>query len=240
MTKICAACGYKSGRKAPTWCVCGLVNAWVDEETTSTALESPSALVRADSIAVTPTERVVTGTAFDLPLGGGVPLGGALLIWGKSGSGKTRLTLQMARKMSPVVVVSLEMTEEETTKILTSFDIDTSQVWITREQNWRPLALRVRPRLVIVDSLSVWGYGATDEMRLCYNWSHEHGITVAAICHATSNGKAKGGTGPTHWSDAALIVRGKGNGRATVDTPSKNRFGPTGPGRPVGRGSIAR
>jgi predicted ATP-dependent serine protease len=130
------------------------------------------------------------------------------------------------------------MPEDDTARLLTAHEIDLSRVWVTRERNWRDCVAQAKPKLVLVDSISVFGYGAEEEMHQAYEFAHATGITVACICHATVAGKSKGGTGPVHWSDAALVVRAKGKGRVTVDTPSKNRFGPTGPGRPVGRGSI--
>lgn len=180
-----------------------------------------------------------SGTAFDTVLGGGVPRGAALLVWGKSGSGKTRLTLQLARKCGPVAFVSLEMIPDEIARTLAAVDVDPKSVWVTQERNWRDAVAAAKPRLVVVDSISVWEHHVETEMHAIYEWAHQTGITVAAICHATTSGKAKGGTGPTHWSDAALVVRARGAGRVTLDTPSKNRFGATGPGRPVGRGMIA-
>lgn len=199
---------------------------------------APSGLVRADAIDPAEAPKVKTGTAFDVVLGGGVPKGAALLIWGKSGSGKTRVTVQLCRKLTPAVIVSREMPCEDMAKLLDVLGIPRQHVWITREPDWRETALAVRPRFVLVDSLSVWEHKVEDEMRQTFEWAHAHGITTASICHATTDGKSKGGTGPVHWSDAALVVRARGRGQVTVDTPAKNRFGATGPGRPVGRGSI--
>ena len=194
--------------------------------------------MRADALDASEVVRTKTGSAFDTVLGGGVPKGAALLIWGKSGSGKTRITMRLCEKLFPAVFVSLELPADDSAKLLDQLGVPRNQVWVTRERAWRDAALAVRPKLVVVDSISVFEHGATEEMRLSFEWAHAHGVTVACVCHATTDGKAKGGTGPVHWSDAALVVKSKGRGAVTIDTPAKNRFGPTGPGRPVGRSTI--
>ena len=245
MPLICAACGTRSPRKNPGWCPsCGLDNAWVDDTGVSVASGRVGAaadgLIRADALHVATVTRMRSGGPLDTVLGGGIPCGSALLAWGPSGSGKTRIALQIAREIHPVAVVSLEMTTTDTMATLSALRVPLPHVWVTRSMDWRPLVASApaRPRVVIVDSLSVYGRDVEQEMRRIYDWSHSVCITVIAICHATTEGRAKGGTGPTHWSDAAIIVRSKGRGRVTVDTPAKNRFGPTGPGRPIGRGLI--
>ena len=181
-----------------------------------------------------------SGGPLDTVLGGGIPTGAAVLLWGRSGSGKTRVALQIAHRVHPVALVNLEMVADDVTKTLAALQIPPAHVWVSREPNWRPLVARTpeRPRAVIIDSLNAINCDPEREMRATYDWCHATGITALAICHATVDGKAKGGSGPTHWSDAAVIVRAKGRGRITVDTPAKNRYASTGPGRPIGRGSI--
>lgn len=140
--------------------------------------------------------------------------------------------------MYPAVFVSLESPREDAAKTLVDLGLDLNRVWITDARDWRAVALSARPRLTVVDSISVFD-NVIAEMKAAHEWAHAHRVTVAAICHATVDGKAKGGTGPTHWSDAALVVKPRGKGLVSLETPTKNRFGPTGPGRPVGRGTIA-
>lgn len=242
MAKICAACGHKTPDNDPGWCTgCGLDNAWVDD-VGDVARPVPGSeggrLVRADAVDASELPRLVTGTPFDKPLGGGIPRGACLLVWGRSGSGKTRLVLQLCGHLHPAVFVSREMPEEQTASYVASLGIERKRIWITRDVDWRAVALRARPRLVAIDSISMWGHDAAREMALAYEWAHARRITVIAICHTTKSGEAKGSSELAHLSDAALVVRQKGKGRVTVHAPTKNRFAPTGPLAPIGVGSI--
>jgi predicted ATP-dependent serine protease len=245
VAKICAACGHRTSNNDPGWCPgegCGLDNAWVDDVGTGPRHpgepDGSGRLVRADAIDASELPKTKTGTPFDAPLGGGVPRGACLLVWGRSGSGKTRLVLRLCGQMHPAVFVSREMPEEQTAGYLAKLDVERERVWITRDTDWRAVALRVRPKIVAIDSISVWGYDAPREMAAAYEWAHAHRVTVIAICHTTKSGEQKGSSELAHYSDAALVVRQKGKGRVTLHAPSKNRFAPTGPLAPVGVGSI--
>ena len=246
MAKICAACGHKTSDNNPGWCPgpnCGLDNAWVDDLGDSPRRpgepQSPGRLVRADALDASELPKVKTGTIFDEPLGGGVPRGAMLLIWGKSGSGKTTIALQLCGKLRPAVFVSREMPEEMTASYLVKLNVPRESTWVTRDSDWRAVAMRARPKLVVIDSISMWGFDAAREMAAAYEWAHEHRVTVVAVCHTTKSGEAKGASTLTFLSDAALVVRQKGRGRVTMHAPTKNRFAPTGLLAPVGVGSLA-
>lgn len=242
MAKICAACSRKSESNDPGWCACGLDNAWVDDlgdaPLAPRSASSGGRLVRADALSTAEIQRIKTGTMFDTPLGGGVPRGACLLVWGRSGSGKTRLALQLCAAMKPAVFVSLEMPEEMTASYLVALGVPRESTWVTRERDWRSVALRARPKLVVVDSVSEYGFGAPAEMAAAYEWAHAHRVTVVCIAHATKDGNMKGSSELAHKADSALVVRARGRGRVTLHAPTKNRFAATGPLAPIGSGSI--
>lgn len=241
MAQICAACGHRTTEKQPGWCRCGLDNAWVDDlgdVPHGPRSNGAGRLVRADALDASELPKVRTGTIFDEPLGGGVPRGACLLLWARSGAGKTRLAALLCKQIHPAVFVSLEMPEDQTAHYLEMLCVPRRNVWVTRDRDWRAVALRARPRLVIVDSISVYKHDAPSEMQAAFEWAHQHRITVICICHATKDGNAKGSSELGHYSDAALVVRQKGRGRVTMHAPEKNRFAPTGLLAPVGKGSI--
>jgi predicted ATP-dependent serine protease len=195
-------------------------------------------LVRADTLDASPIVRLRTGTAFDAPLGGGVPRGACVLVWGRSGSGKTRLALTMAKSLRPVVLVSREMPTDDVARLLVALKLPRDAVWVTRDEDWTTQALEVRPKLVILDSISEFE-DPINAMAEAYEWAHEHRVIVFAVCHSTKGGDQAGSSKLTHKCDAALVVRAKGRGRVTVHGPRKNRYAPTGALAPIGTGSIA-
>lgn len=243
MAQICGSCGHRTIERSPGWCPgCGLDSAWFDDlgdvERRPGVVAPGGRLVRSDALDAPEVVRVTTGTGFDQILGGGVPLGACLLLWGRGGVGKTRIAMKLCCKLRPSVFVSREMPEDMTAGYIQSLGVPRESLWVTREADWRAVALRVRPRLVVVDSISKWGNDAGREMELAYEWAHEHRVVVVAICHATKAGDAKGSSELGHQSDAAIVVRARGRGYVTMHAPSKNRFAPTGALAPVARVSI--
>lgn len=243
MAKICGSCGHRTTERDPGWCPgCGLDSAWFDDvgdiPLKPGAPIGSGALVRSDALPTREIVRVKTGTGFDQVLGGGVPLGACLLLWGRGGVGKTRLAMALCARLRPAVFVSREMPEEMTAGYLDTLGVPRESTWVTREPNWRPLVVRVRPRLVVVDSISKWGHDAGHEMELAYEWAHQRRVTVVAICHATKRGDAKGSSELGHQCDTAIVVRARARGQITMHAPEKNRFAPTGVSAPVARVSI--
>ncbi len=175
--------------------MCGGVSSFVK-------VEGPHGLQRASQLATKPTKRYSTGVGeLDTALGGGLPAGATVLLWGRGGSGKSRIALRVGTRLGSCLAVSLEMTEELCRDTAASAGGDLDQLYITRDEQ-RELP---RVRCVVWDSISRTIDQDAALVRL-EAWAKKTGGVVLLVCHANKSGDYRGPSTLQHWPDAELRV----------------------------------
>jgi predicted ATP-dependent serine protease len=173
--------------------------------------------------------RVATGEReLDELLGGGFATGSAVLVYGRHGSGKSRLTYRWATR-EPCLVVCPELSLDVARAIIASTGGQLSTAYLLQELvGWELEVERLGVRSLVLDSL-----GAAPRpvplLRAAQGWAQRSGGVAYCIQHANKKGDHRGDTSLAHWADYEL--------RAAKPTPTasstrieirKTRLGPTG------------
>lgn len=221
MSWTCCTCELVSrARIKPTLCHhCGALDTFLR----TAAAADASSFQRADTLVSSkPTPRYTTNEReLDALLGGGLPAGSTILLWGRGGSGKSRCALRWSTRNALTACVSVEMTEELCTTSCASAGGRLDRLLITRAVDAEPPR---SARFVIYDSISK----ARDQdavLDRLEQWAKRTGGVAIAICHATKAGDYRGASTLQHWPDVEIQVSAtkKHPGHARVRI-NKSRF----------------
>lgn len=157
---------------------------------------------RASEIKPSFVKRYSTGIGeLDTALGGGIPAGSTIMLWGRGGSGKSRSALRIGTQLGQCLCVSIEMTEELCTATAASAGGNIEKLFITRDES---TALPGRGvRCVVWDSISRTVKQEEALVRL-EAWAKRTGGVVLLVCHATKGGEYRGPSTLQHWPDAEI------------------------------------
>lgn len=227
----CLACGRTERSTAvPPACICGVEQSWLaPDEDVITGRSHGVRAVLASSMAAVELPRVATGEAeLDELLGGGFARGSAVLVYGRQGAGKSRLTYRWATR-DPCLVVCPELALDVARAIIASTGGQLATAYLLQElDGWETEAERLGIRSLVIDSL-----GAAPRpvplLRAAQAWAQRSGGVAYCLQHANKKGDHRGETSLAHWADYEL--------RAAKPTPTatstrieirKTRLGPTG------------
>jgi predicted ATP-dependent serine protease len=173
--------------------------------------------------------RIRTGALeLDELLGGGIAVGSAVLVYGRRGSGKTRLTYRWATR-SPCLVVCPELSLDVARLIVesTGGSLDTAYLLQSLE-GWQLEAERLGVRSLVVDSLAA-APNATALLRSLQAWARGCTGVAWAIQHSTKKGDHRGDTSVAHWADYEMrLSKPSPTASSTRIELLKTRLGPTG------------
>ncbi|OFW65963.1 MAG: hypothetical protein A2Y74_05370 [Actinobacteria bacterium RBG_13_63_9] len=185
--------------------------------------------VLASSMAAVDLPRVATGEHdLDELLGGGFATGSSVLVYGRQGAGKSRLTYRWATR-EPCLVVCPELSLDVARAIIASTGGQLATAYLLQEiAGWEGEAERLGVRSLVLDSL-----GAAPRpvplLRAVRGWAQRTSAVAYCLQHANKKGDHRGETSLGHWADYEL--------RAAKPTPTaistrielrKTRLGPTG------------
>jgi len=194
----CLACEAEArGSQEPPQCECGLERSWVVEGSSA----AKGASVLASELERVELPRLRTGAReLDQLLGGGPARGSTVLIYGKRGTGKSRLTYRFASAYR-CLVVHPEMALEVARHVAESTGATLERVHLQAElEGWQAEASRVRARAVVIDSLAA-ADDQVSELRASQRWARRSSSVVYCIAHATKAGDHRGSTELAHWAD---------------------------------------
>jgi len=188
-------------------------------------------------------KRIKTNISeFDRVLGGGIVPGSVILLGGEPGIGKSTLVLQIAERVSNIVLyVSGEESAEQVKMRADRLNIKTRNLKFLSEINIDNIIAtiqNIKPNLVILDSIqTVFSEelegpsgsiskvkGATTKLISC---AKENQIPVILIGHVTKEGQVAGPKTLEHLVDTVLYLEGDRFHNFRILRSSKNRFGPT-------------
>lgn len=221
MLWACVLCDYReSSRVEPKLCGrCGATDTY-----SSLEIEVKKPRRARELLNSTHYERVSTGDEnLDILLQGGFVRGHTVLVWGKGGSGKSRITLRWASKMPGLAgVVSLEMADS-----LTAFAADSAGADIDNLDISETVVDFDPYRTIVFDSISVIpDKQAAEVCASLTTWAKKTGGLAFVICHITKAGDLAGRGWLEHWPDYVLRVSQARKVRGARIRVMKSRFSP--------------
>ncbi len=193
-----------------------------------------------------PVERMATGIGeIDRVLGGGIVPGGAVLIGGEPGVGKSTLLLQVGGSLAAagrqVLIASAEESADQVGLRAERLGIRGDGVDLLAVDGIDQIidaADHTRPDLLIVDSIQtvsapeVGGTaGGVAQIRECaarvIRFAKDHATAVVLIGHVTKDGGIAGPKILEHMVDVVLYLEGDADHELRMLRSLKNRFGAT-------------
>ena len=252
---VCQACGASHARWNGRCDACGAWNSLVEETAApplaAGARKAPrkpgagldfSALDGPES----PPPRRMTGIAeFDRVLGGGLVPGGAALVGGDPGIGKSTLLLQAAAALASSGASVAYITGEEAIDQIRDrarrLGLSAAPVALAAETALRVILdglKRERPDVVIIDSVqTLWSDmldaapGSVAQVRACaqelVRFAKKTGASILLVGHVTKDGQIAGPRVVEHLVDAVFYFEGERGRHFRILRGVKNRYGAT-------------
>ncbi len=182
----------------------------------------------------------------DRVLGGGVVHGGAVLLAGEPGIGKSTLLLQLgdalARGQHRVIYVSAEESPRQLKLRSERLGASNSALGVIGETSLEPILAAVEkaaPEILCVDSVQALRSadldgppGSVGQVRHCADRLVElckrREIALFLVGHVTKEGAIAGPKSLEHLVDTVLTFEGEAQSEHRILRAQKNRFGPTG------------
>ena len=248
----CQSCGFQSTKWLGRCPECGSWSSFVEELRAPAhggggAAAPASPLVPLAEVEQEEVPRAPSGLAqLDRVLGGGVVAGGAVLLAGEPGIGKSTLLLQLAERLAAqgrrVVYASAEESPRQLRLRAERLGAGRSAVLVAGETRLEPLlaALAEAPgTAILVDSIQALRSdelesppGSIGQVRHCANRLVEHakraGAALFLVGHVTKEGTIAGPKSLEHLVDTVLAFEGERESEYRILRATKNRFGATG------------
>jgi len=182
----------------------------------------------------------------DRVLGGGVVAGGAVLLAGEPGIGKSTLLLQVADRLAAregaVIYASAEESPRQLRLRAERLGAASSRVLVAGETRLEALleaCEQASPTAVLVDSIQALRSdelesppGSIGQVRHCANrlveMAKRSGAALFLVGHVTKEGTIAGPKSLEHLVDTVLSFEGERESEYRLLRATKNRFGPTG------------
>jgi len=196
-----------------------------------------------DAIDLTDLPRFSSSFAeFDRVLGGGIVPGSAILIGGEPGAGKSTLLLQtmcaLAESMEALYITGEESLQQVAMRAK-RLSLPTDKLKMLSEtsvENICQLALKERPRIMVIDSIQVMHMsdiqsapGSVSQVResaaYLTRFAKQHHIAMLLVGHVTKDGSLAGPKVLEHCIDCSIMFEGSNDSRYRTLRGSKNRFG---------------
>jgi DNA repair protein RadA/Sms len=253
----CQACGFQSSGWLGRCPECGAWSTFVEElrETPKRAGgrargRGGAAVAGLVPLAEVEQEEVVRRPCglvqLDRVLGGGVVAGGAVLLAGEPGIGKSTLLLQVADRLAAagggVIYASAEESPRQLRLRAERLGAASSRVLVAGETRLEALleaCERAGPAALLVDSIQAVRSdelesppGSIGQVRHCANrlveLAKRSGAALFLVGHVTKEGTIAGPKSLEHLVDTVLSFEGERESEYRILRATKNRFGPTG------------
>jgi DNA repair protein RadA/Sms len=254
---VCQQCGQESPRWLGRCPACDAWDSFAEEAAPAAANSGGGRLGgrRAAAAAVTPLAQVEEegGVRFDsgVPLldrvlGGGVVAGGAVLLAGEPGIGKSTLLLQLAEALARAGHRVLYASAEESTRQLRMraerLGCGHAGLLVAGETGVEAIlaaAEELRPAALFVDSIQAVHSeelaglpGSVGQVRACaerlVEMAKRSGCALFLVGHVTKEGSIAGPKSLEHLVDTVLAFEAEGGVDHRLLRAVKNRFGPAG------------
>jgi DNA repair protein RadA/Sms len=248
----CQSCGFQSAKWLGRCPECGGWSTFVEEVRTPphrarSARGGGAELTPLDRVEQDAVDRAPSGLVqFDRVLGGGVVAGGAVLLAGEPGIGKSTLLLQLAERLAAggrdVLYVSAEESPRQLRMRAERLGATSPGILVAGETRLEPLlaaCVEAAPAAILVDSIQALRSddlesppGSIGQVRHCANrWvelAKGSGAALFLVGHVTKEGTIAGPKSLEHLVDTVLSFEGERESEYRMLRATKNRFGPTG------------
>jgi DNA repair protein RadA/Sms len=249
----CQSCGHQSIKWLGRCPECGGWSSFVEETREAKPAAAPGPGRSAAAVmplAGLDEERVLrssSGTpALDRVLGGGVVAGGAVLLAGEPGIGKSTLLLQLAHRLGEqgrdVLYASAEESPRQLRLRAERLGCGSERILVVAETRLETLLDAVRksaPAALLVDSIQALSSddlesppGSIGQVRHCAHrlveLAKREEIALFLVGHVTKEGTIAGPKSLEHLVDTVLGFEGERESDYRILRATKNRFGPTG------------
>lgn len=235
----CSACGHLAHQWFGRCPDCG-------EWSTAAAPEEPGRAPVVSSLAAAKTAaaRLITGIGeVDRVLGGGLVPGGAVLLAGEPGIGKSTLVLQLIdslmERQRRALLVTGEESPDQVALRAARLELALDRFRVAASTSLPAVVAATEsesPALVVVDSIQALsdpafdqGPGSVVQVRECAARLVAHakgtGTAVLLVGHVTKEGSVAGPKTLEHMVDAVITLEGERTGSLRVLRAAKNRFG---------------
>ncbi len=246
---ICTECGHQEPKWAGKCLGCESWNTLVESTPTTTVSgkkikKSSKSSSPLNTISTEEIPRVHTGLSeVDRVLGGGVIAGGATLIGGEPGIGKSTLTLQLAEQWQgrkPVLIVSGEESANQLKLRADRLHVKGETIKLFCETDLQAIVIEIEktnPGFLIIDSIQTIVTqevgsipGTVSQIKYCgyelISLCKEKQIPLLLTAHVTKEGQIAGPKVLEHLVDTVLYFE-HGEGDLRILRTTKNRFGAT-------------
>ncbi|WOI52859.1 DNA repair protein RadA [Parvularcula sp. LCG005] len=250
-TYVCQSCGAVYAKWAGRCDACGEWNS-IELETQSAppgavaVKDGKGNAIRLDSLEgdIQSERRLPSGNAeFDRAVGGGLVPGGALLVGGDPGVGKSTLLLQiaagLAQEKSKVAYISGEEAIAQIRMRAKRLGLSKAPVGLASGTNLRDILATLRtekPDVVIIDSIqTLWtdtlpaAPGTVTQVRACaqelVRFAKQNTCAIILVGHVTKDGQLAGPRVVEHLVDAVLYFESESGRSFRILRAVKNRFG---------------
>jgi DNA repair protein RadA/Sms len=250
----CQSCGAATSRWAGRCPACGEWNTIVEEASAASPLDAKvkrksrtsASVLESLNDDVAPLERVETGIGeFDRVIGGGLAPGGAMLLAGDPGIGKSTLLLQLAAKLAmegkSAVYFSGEEAAQQIRMRAKRLGVSEAPLALAAETNTSAIISALEsgtpPDLIVIDSIqTLWSDmleaapGTVSQVRASVqaliSYAKRRSSTIILVGHVTKDGQIAGPKVVEHMVDTVLYFEGDNSHLFRLLRSVKNRFGP--------------
>ncbi len=243
----CSSCSHEETKWLGRCPSCGSWNSFEEEQvtvkkkTTSAEKKKSAEAINLTEVDTLADYRFTSGiTELDRVLGGGIMKGGAVLLGGEPGIGKSTLMLQLLSS-SPVAKCLYISGEESPTQIRMRADrlkLKLNKIFLLHDaelEHIERVLNKNKPQLVIVDSVQTLFSqevglvpGTTSQIKYScmelINWAKLQGTAIFFIGHVTKDGSLAGPKVIEHMVDTVINFEQAASGIRIIRA-SKNRFG---------------
>ncbi len=244
---VCSECGNTEPKWLGRCPQCGQWNTFTEQQTVNTG-ESKKRASRSDAKLITVQDVQINKdfmftshlSEFDRVLGGAIMHGGATLIGGEPGIGKSTLMLQVVASLKgkKAIYVSGEESPQQVKKRAIRLDLPLDSILLyndTHLESLIALMLKEKPDCMVVDSLQTLssseiasGAGSITQMKNCaselVDIAKSVGCALFLVGHVTKDGQIAGPKVVEHIVDTVLYFEMAETG-ARIIRAAKNRFG---------------
>jgi DNA repair protein RadA/Sms len=249
---VCQSCGYRSSGWLGRCPECEAWSSFVEEAAEPSRPKGARVRRAASAVPLSEVERDAVERlpsgfpTVDRVLGGGIVAGGAVLLAGEPGIGKSTLLLQLAAKLAAagrgVAYVSAEESPRQLRLRAERLDTVATGIAVLGETSLEAILEALdaaRPVALLVDSIQALRSdelesppGSIGQVR---NAAHRlverckaSGTALFLVGHVTKDGSIAGPKALEHLVDTVLAFEGERESDYRLLRASKNRFGPTG------------
>ncbi|MCB1007552.1 MAG: DNA repair protein RadA [Acidobacteria bacterium] len=250
----CQTCGAQSPKWLGRCPECGAWSSFVEETVegrprggAKSASAGAAAWVPLGEVEEQGVTRAPSGlAALDRVLGGGIVAGGAVLLAGEPGIGKSTLLLQVADRLAAegrrVVYASAEESPRQLRLRAARLEVSESGVLVAGETRLEAILAGIEaetPDVLLVDSIQALRSdelesppGSIGQVRHAANRlvaaAKRTGFALFLVGHVTKEGAIAGPKSLEHLVDTVLAFEGEHESEHRILRATKNRFGPTG------------